>query len=107
MAVAGKFSPEVLRRRWVHSHEEDTPGEIVFRPEDFHFPPSRGRRSFELKADGTLVEAGPGPVDRREHRHGVWRLEGDELVFCDASAGPPRQRLVIAAAERDRLVLRK
>jgi len=42
----------IVRRCWVHSHEEDSDEEMVFRPAAYEFPPSRGRRSFELKPDG-------------------------------------------------------
>ncbi len=36
-----------LCQRWIHSHEEDTDTEMVYRPADFAFPPSRGRTGFE------------------------------------------------------------
>jgi hypothetical protein len=52
----------ILRPCWVHSHEEDSDEEMVFRPAAYEFPPSRGRRSFELKPDGILAEGGIGPT---------------------------------------------
>jgi hypothetical protein len=103
-----KITPEVLHRTWVHSHEEDTDREMVFRPETFKFPPSRGRASFELKPDGSLVEGGPGPDDRREARAGSWKLEGaDTLAFYGPSQPGPSRLLRIRSASADRLVIMK
>src|SRR5712692_10578064 len=64
-----------LARKWVHSHEEDTPDKTVFRPETYKFPPSRGRKSFELRPDGTMVHSGIGPDDRPSSRTGLWQLK--------------------------------
>src|SRR5438034_663791 len=44
-------------RRWLHSHEEDADAAKVYRPDDYPFPPARGRMGFELKPDGSLLEA--------------------------------------------------
>ena len=29
--------------QWIHSHEEDAKGVMVYRPANYSFPPSRGR----------------------------------------------------------------
>jgi len=102
------ITEKVLHRTWVHSHEEDTDREMVFRPETFKFPPSRGRASFELKPDGSLVEGGPGPTDRHETRAGTWKLEGaDTLAFYQPSQSAPTRLLRIRSASADRLVVQK
>ena len=54
--MSNQINQDALYQHWVHSHEEDTNTEIVFRPATYNFPRSRGRRSFELKTDGILVE---------------------------------------------------
>jgi hypothetical protein len=95
-----------LHGRWVHSHEEDTDDEMVFRPDTHQFPPSRGRTSFELRADGTYVERSPGPVDVPEESSGSWSLEGDRLVL-GAAGDRPGHAWELAGADDDRLVLRK
>jgi len=98
---------KILRRRWVHSHEEDTDKEMVFRPENFEFPPSRGRTSFELKPDGSLVEGGIGPTDRPVETQGTWELEDDDrLVLRPAPSQTPRL-MQIASVDEDRLVVEK
>ena len=97
----------VLRRRWVHSHEEDTDKEMVFRPAAFDFPPSRGRRSFELRPDGGLVEGGIGPTDRPTETHGTWELEDDERLVLRPDPSRPPRVLRIASVDEDRLVIEK
>ena len=97
---------KMQRRRWVHSHEEDTEEEMVFRPAAYEFPPSRGRRSFELKPDGTLAEGRIGPTDRPVEAQGTWELRDDRLVLRrDPSESPRVMR--IASVDDDRLVVEK
>jgi hypothetical protein len=96
-----------LGRRWVHSHEEDTEDEMVFRPAEREFPPSRGRMRFELLPDGTFVESAPGPADAPEQRAGTWEMKGGKLVL-DSEDAPEGQRVLeITSAENDRLVVKK
>ncbi|MBI1816203.1 MAG: hypothetical protein HYR72_14595 [Deltaproteobacteria bacterium] len=103
-----KLSPDLLHQHWVHSHEEDTDTEKVFRPATFQFPRARGRASFELKPDGTLRENVPGPTDRREERSGTWKLEGDNMLAMHGlQPSWPARRLAIVSVTKDRLVVRK
>jgi len=96
----------IVRRRWVHSHEEDTDKEMVFRPAAFEFPPSRGRTSFELKPDGALLEGGIGPTDRPVETQGTWELEDDRLLLRRDPSETPRV-MRIASVEEERLVVEK
>jgi len=100
----GPFSPELLHRAWVHSHEEDSEGRTVFRPSTYAFPPSRGRTGFELRPDGTLLETGIGPTDRRTHTAGKWTLDGATLRLSDRG-GEPERALRITELAPDRLVV--
>jgi len=95
------YRDDLLQGRWVHSHEEDTDAEMVFRPAGYAFPRSRGRTSFELHTDGTYVESAPGPVDVPEESTGAWSLEGDRLVLGTDHAWE------ITEASNDRLAVRK
>jgi hypothetical protein len=104
--MGGNISADVLTQPWVHSHEEDTDNEMVFRPASFNFPRSRGRSGFDLKPDGSLVESGPGPTDRRQQSQGTWKLDGDKLVFYGGS-GQPGRVLQIVSAAKDRLVVKR
>jgi hypothetical protein len=97
---------DALQGRWVRSHEEDSEEEMVFRPATHPFPPSRGRTSFELCADGSYVERSPGPVDVPVSERGRWSLE-DERLLLYAEGERPGHAWEITAAESDRLVVRK
>ena len=104
--MTDRITPAVLHQRWVHSHEEDSGREMVFRPAWFKFPPSRGRASFDLKADGSLIEGGPGPCDRRVESDGRWKLEGDgTLTFFDGADKTTTRVLRVVSAAIDRLVV--
>jgi|SRR5215204_2627055 len=100
------YEQDLIRGRWVHSHEEDTDDEMVFRPADRPFPPSRGREAFEFRPDGTYAETSPGPVDVPETSTGSWSLEGDQLML-EGEGARPHRILEITAAEADRLTIRK
>ena len=91
---------------WVHSHEEDTDTEMVFRPASYAVPPSRGRRSFELRPDGTYLERAPGPVDVPVEAEGSWSLDGDRLLL-GATSDRGREAWRVKVAEDDRLTLRR
>ena len=53
-----------MSSRWLHAREEDSPDELVFRPEGYPLPLARGREEIELGEDGSFVARGPGPDDR-------------------------------------------
>jgi hypothetical protein len=90
----------------VHSYEEDTQAERVFRPANYRFPPSRGRLSFELEADGSAVLYGIGPTDRVRSSEGRWRLDDDRLVLTYAHSDAEQVSEIVSASP-DRLVVRK
>ena len=100
------YREALLQGRWVHSHEEDTADEMVFRPAGHDFPPSRGRTSFELHPDGTYSERSPGPVDLPEESSGSWSLESDRLIL-GADADRPGHAWEITGADGDRLTVKK
>jgi hypothetical protein len=88
----------------VHSHEEDTDDEMVFRSaaSGYEFPRSRGRQALELHEDGSYAGSVPGPADKPEAAgEGGWAIEeGNKLVL-------PDRVLEITAAEGDVLRVRK
>jgi hypothetical protein len=56
-----------LTGTWYRSFEEETGGELVFRPPGFAFPPARAPRpALRLHADGTLAALRGGPGDQLE-----------------------------------------
>ena len=96
---------DALARRWVHSHEEDEGSEIVFRTDDFSFPPSRGRTVLDLRSDGTVAGSTPGAADVPESSEGRWELADDRLVIEGESAPIPGGRIV--SVDDERLVLER
>ncbi len=97
------IDPERLEGRWLHSHEEDTDDELVFRSASsgYEFPRSRGREALELRTDGSCVGTVPGPADAPESRPGRWALQdGNKLVL-------PGRVLEIRSAESDVLRVRR
>lgn len=104
------IEPDRLAGTWVHSHEEDTDAEMVFRKAEsgYAFPPARGRTRFELRADGSYVESAPGPTDRPEDHPGRWLLEeGRRLVLATPNPDEEDRVLTVTAADEEVLRVRK
>ncbi len=81
-ATAGKtastaLNVATLQRTWLHAHEEDHGDTLVFRPNTYAFPPSRGRTGFRIEAGGELTQYDIAPTDGLEERRGTWRMEGN------------------------------
>jgi hypothetical protein len=101
---SNEFELSHLAQAWLHSHEEDTTTSTVYRPAKFPFPPSRGRKGFHLRPDGTLTFRQPGVADQTETDVGTWKIEGENLELVTPS-GP--QTLFIESIEPNRLVVSK
>lgn len=101
------LAKKLLQRRWVHSHEDDSPTTTVYRPKGYDFPPSRGRRMFELKAGGDYAQSAPGPTDQPLATSGKWRVGDDDTIVITAADGGDVRVLEVESLGRDRLVIRK
>lgn len=103
--------PDELRElvgKWLHSHEEDTKTEKVYRRSGFGFPPSRGREGYEFRADHSATYIGIAPVNGQTREPCSWLLREDtgrEIVMM--SARDREWGLHIVSLSRDRLVLRR
>ncbi|MBI5032002.1 MAG: hypothetical protein HZB51_15835 [Chloroflexi bacterium] len=103
-----QVNQDALTQSWIHSHEEDTETQMVFRPATFKFPPSRGRTGFELKAGGKLINRGIAPTDEPSETSGSWALENDNtLNFYLGAKKKPTRSLKIVSADKSRLVIEK
>jgi hypothetical protein len=106
--MTDKIDPAVLSQKWVHSHEEDTADEMVFRPASHPFPPSRGRKAFQLDPDGRLLNFAIGPDDRTFENEGRWQLDSsNKLTLEPANAGATTSVMRLLHVDRDKLVVKK
>jgi hypothetical protein len=102
--MAQKIDLHSLAQAWVHSHEEDAPGEMVFRPDSYPFPPSRGRRSFQLAPGGQYRSSGPGPDDRTMSSQGTWSLDNSDVLTLKPATGGTTQMKILSVSP-DKLVV--
>ena len=99
--------PDLLQKRWLHSHEEDSDTEMVFRPASFKFPPSRGRAGFDLKPNSSFIEIGIAPADGPQESKGTWQLLDNKLELYKPSSSTPARTMQIVSADKNRLVVKK
>ena len=94
-----------LNQKWIHSFEEDTEDEMVYRPQSFTLGKSRGRTQLDLKANGKVVDTKIGRDDVPDAVIGTWKLEGDQLIveLSDSS----RQVYPVKEVTPEKLVLKK
>ena len=89
--LAGPRS-SLVHDRWLHAREEDSPDELVFRPEGYPLPLARGREEIELGEDGELRRARPRPgrpARRRPRELDEWyvaELREDRLTLREVCA---------------------
>lgn len=101
--------PHSLYGSWVHSHEEDHGGNLVYRPASYNFPPSRGREKFDIKPGGALLYYGIAPADgMATPEEGSWQAINERTIEVHL----PQNEAQAFSAElvevsNDRLVLRK
>ena len=105
--MAKDATPKLLQKRWIHSHEEDSDAEMVFRPASFKFPPSRGRAGFDLKPNNSFVDIGIAPTDGPQESKGTWKLRDNHLDLFTSSPSTPSRTLQIVSVDRNRLVVKK
>jgi len=105
-AMADKIDHAAQAQRWVHSRDEDTGQEMIFRPGSFAFPPATGRRSFDPAPDGKPSLSGIGAGDRSARAAGEWKFdEVNQLLL--KSSGEMTSALQVLRVEPDKLVVRR
>jgi len=70
----------LMGKTWLHSHEEDHGDTLVFRPNSYDFPPSRGRIGFQLEANGNLKQYDIAPTDGLEEKAGKWQMRDEKTL---------------------------
>ncbi|WP_033306750.1 hypothetical protein RFN58_32920 [Streptomyces iakyrus] len=99
--------PSGLFRSWLHSYEEDHEDVRVYRPDDFPFPPARGRRGMEFAPDGTFVDHPLGRGDAPGAVPGRWRLVPDRRIELTFGGDRPDRELEIVRCDADILQVRR
>jgi hypothetical protein len=80
---------------------------MVYRPSDYAFPRSRGRRGFEIRTDGTFIRHGIGPADGPEEVRGRWRAGAPDHIAVEYEGRRGGEELVIVSCEPKLLRLRR
>ncbi|MEU3933442.1 hypothetical protein AB0E85_15590 [Streptomyces sp. NPDC029044] len=96
-----------LFRSWLHSYEEDHEDVRVYRPDDFAFPPARGRRGMEFAPDGTFVDHPLGRGDAPGAVPGRWRLLPEDRIALTFGGTRPDRELEIVRCGTDVLQVRR
>ncbi|MEA2758135.1 MAG: hypothetical protein QOH65_748 [Methylobacteriaceae bacterium] len=104
--MAESVNPQAIAQQWVHSHEEDGSDTFVFRPNNFSFPPSRGRRTLSLRPDGSYEGQVGGPDDRPVPQSGNWVIRGNKLELDSGSSGSPVE-LHIESVDPTKMVVKR
>lgn len=67
-------------KTWIASNEENVKGVMVYRPEGYKFPLSRGpRQRFKFSADGTFVQT-IAPADAPIDLKGTWKTAENNTI---------------------------
>jgi hypothetical protein len=103
-----EISPCVYDRHWVHSREQDSEDVQVYHPDTYNFPPSRGRRGFEIKRDGRFIQYGIAPDDRQKRNEGRWFVEGTNTIGIELAAPETkRYKIKIVSCDNDTLKIQR
>ena len=101
------LNQDLLCQQWVHSREEDSATEAVYRPANFPLPPSRGRSGFEFNSDGTFKRIGIGPTDISQVKEGTWQINHAHPDQIHVEIEGQDKLFKIQDLERDRLTIQK
>jgi hypothetical protein len=99
---------ECLYKHWIHSREEDTEFEKVYRASTYKFPRSRGRNGFEIRGNGEVILYKIGPTDKSEEVYGTFTFDDSNNLEVNTKKGTPERIIMtILSCEGDKLVIKK
>ena len=101
--------PNTIFNKWFNSYEEQSEGSTeIYRPQDYKFPLSRGRKGFEIKPNGEFISYDIGMADGWDKSDGRWKFNPpDELVISFSSPTKHPQTFRIVEVEDNILKIRK
>jgi hypothetical protein len=96
-----------LYRTWLHSREEDEGEVMVYRPNDFAFPPSRGRTGFAFEAGGKFTQYDIAPTDGLEGNPGKWEMKDAKTIVISGIKDQPGYTLEIVSMDAKMLKVKR
>lgn len=105
-----KLAAQLIDKTWLHSYEEDSGDTVVFRPNTFDFPPSRGRTGFTLESGGVIKRYEIAPTDGLEEHLGSWEQVDKQRVqirMQPESRPPQNYEVEILLLEDDVLKIKR
>lgn len=111
------MNQQALYRNWNRSYQEDTDTRMVFRPDDFTFPPPTdrfGRASITLDADNRFSqkgnifrkEANLSANDSFSNVDGRWNV-GENIITLYPDAGSDEFILKIISMDEEQFVIER
>ncbi|WP_231590685.1 lipocalin-like domain-containing protein [Hymenobacter terrenus] len=96
-----------LEGTWLVSREENSGDTLVYRPNTYTFPPSRGRTGFAIGPAGRFEQFDIAPTDGLAGRSGTWTAEGNTRLHIHITEGEePDYTLEIISLDKDKQVLK-
>jgi hypothetical protein len=93
---------------WTHSFEEDRPEYMVYRPNHYDFPPSRGREGFKISSNGDFERFKIGSGDQIRVMKGFWKRKNSRVILVSYENDyPPYERFEILEVELNQLKIKK
>lgn len=95
-------------QNWKHSYEDKVEDGTAFRPSNHKFPPSRGRKGFEFKSDGSFTAYMIAPTDGYDIKPGKWTRVGKDILELDFDDEKmPNQKMKIISVTSEMLVVKE
>ncbi|UCH64829.1 MAG: hypothetical protein JSW63_09395 [Ignavibacterium sp.] len=97
--ISEKVDAEELKKRWIHSREEEIDSIQIYRPADYkEFPPSRYRQVYSFFDDGKCEYLVLAPNDAHYSEDGTWTYNKESrlLVIFNSSHNVLRELKIIS-----------
>ena len=92
----------------LHAHEEDQADVLVYRPNTYAFPPSRGRTGFAFERNGLFTQYDIAPPDGLEGHKGRWKMQNDHTLLISLDdKQEPDYTLDVVSLENNVLKVRR
>lgn len=96
-----------LEGTWLQSREENVGDTLVYRPNTYAFPPSRGRTGFAIKPYGRFEQFDIAPTDGLAGQPGTWVIDKETLLHIHLLEGQePDYTLEILGLDAKKRILK-